>query len=177
MPRFSESQLLAALRAGEATAVTTWFQMYHDRLLRFVTLKISDPADAQEITQEIFINCLRHLPLFRGSSSLWTWMQSIARHEMADYFRKKYAKKAIKSLPLHEFVSDVPISDAHEVSERVKAAFQALSKESQELLMMKYIDRKKVKEIAAEVGRSVKAVESDLFRARLEFRDLYLLAK
>jgi len=65
------------------------------------------------------------------------------------------------------------LSDSHEISERVKQVIADLSEEYRELLLLKYVDKKKVKEIARELKRTVKAVESDLFRAREEFRRLY----
>src|SRR3989304_1739292 len=45
-----------------------------------------------------------------------------------------------------------------------------------QLLMMKYIDKRKVKDIARSWNTTVKAIESELFRARNEFRALYLQA-
>jgi RNA polymerase sigma factor (sigma-70 family) len=172
----SETELLNRLRAGQPLAVQQWFKTYQSGILSWVKTKVSNDKDAEELTQEIFLNCLKHLPLFRGESKIMTWMQGIGRHEIADYYRKRYAKKAISYLPLSELVVGTKIDDAHETSEKVKHVFGQLSQESQELLLLKYIDNKKVKDIAAEIGRSVKAVESDLFRAREEFKRLYLLA-
>lgn len=100
-------------------------------------------------------------------------MKSIARHEVADYYRKRYAKKALRTLPLSELVLGVEISNSSETSEKVVAVLKKMKRDYQELLLLKYVDRKKVKDIARELGRTVKAVESDLFRARRDFRVLY----
>lgn len=170
----SDQRLLLELREGSATAVQQWFQQYYPRLLRMVVARVGSETDAEEISQETFVNCLRHLPLFRGDSSLWTWMQSIARHEISDYFRKRYAKKAIHALPLSELLEDAQIADAHETAERVKQAIHSLKTEWQELLQLKYIDGKSLKEIAAELGRTIKAVEAELYRARQAFKEAYL---
>ncbi len=174
-PLSDEVTLLADLRAGQPKAVQLWFKKFHAPVLNLIKTRISNDKDAEELTQEVFLNCLKHLPLFRGDSSILTWMTGVARHEVADYYRKKYAKKAISYLPLSELVIGHPIADAHETSEKVKHVFAQLNEESRELLLLKYIDGKKVKDIADEVGRSVKAVESDLFRAREEFKRLYSL--
>ncbi len=171
-----EKQLLERLRRGQPQAVQLWFKRYHQRLVRFFLQKVASQSDAEELAQETFINCLRHLALFRGESGIWTWMVSIARHEVNDYFRKKYAKKAINALPLSELLEQktVVVHDAHQTAELVAAAIQQLRAEWRELLQLKYIDRKSVKEIAAELGRSIKAVEADLFRAREAFKVAYL---
>lgn len=170
----NEVTLLHALRHGHADAVAYWFKHYRRPLTRVIAAKVTPEKDVDELVQETFINCLKHLPLFRGQSGLLTWMYSIARHEIADYYRKKYAKKAIAALPLTDLLPAHQTHDAHEVSEKVRLVFSQLSREYRELLLLKYIDGKKVEEIAQEMDRSVKAVESDLFRARREFRELYV---
>ncbi len=172
-----DAYLLAGLRDGDPKVVEVWFATYRDRLLAFVHQKVDHTPDAEEITQETFINCLKHLPLFRGGSSVWTWMVSIAKHEVADYYRKKYARKTLHTLSLgHPFVQQVlrtPIGDAHYTSEKVKRVLSQMSAASVELLMAKYVDGVRVKELARLAARSPKAIESDLFRARREFRLLW----
>lgn len=170
----NDSQLLARLKTGEQKAVKEWFDLYHDRVLGLVRTKVSIDADAQEITQEVFLACLKHLPLFRGESSLWTWMYRITRHEVADYYRKRYAKKAIKTLSLDDIFVFEKAGDAHETSEKVKLALSHIREDYQELLMLKYVDKKRVVQISQELDKSVKSIESDLFRARNDFRQAYV---
>lgn len=170
----SETQLLARLKAGDPQAVRQWFAEYHDRLLNFIAKKVSNDKDAEELTQETFMNCLKHLPLYRGEGKIFTWMCGIAHHEVADYYRKKYAKKALQTLPLADFLAETKVENAHEVAEKVQQVLKRMRDEYRELLLLKYIDNKKVKEIALELGRTVKSVEADLFRAREEFRLLWL---
>ena len=100
-------------------------------------------------------------------------MVRIAQHEVADYYRRKYAKKVIQTLSVSE-IEDLPeIESSVEISYEVKSVLKKMSATSQELLQKKYIDRQRVASIAAEFGRSVKSIESLLFRARVEFRELY----
>jgi RNA polymerase sigma-70 factor (ECF subfamily) len=169
-------QLLTRLKQGDPKAVREWYEEYSPRVLAYVVKKVSNHKDSEEITQEIFLSCLKHLPLFRGGSSIFTWMCSVARHEIADYYRKKYAKKALKYVPLGEMILQEDISDAHHSAEKVKAVLSQMKEESKELLMKKYVDCMKVSEISSELGRTTKAIESDLFRAREEFKKLYALA-
>jgi RNA polymerase sigma-70 factor, ECF subfamily len=168
-----DSQLLAQLKQGSPQAVQLWFQTYHKKLFNFVGQKIDNDKDAEEVTQDIFISCLKHLPLFRGESSIWTWMVRIGQHEIADFYRKRYAKKFIHALPLSELLPIESIRDSHEISAKVKEVLQKMSSENREVLLLKYVDKKKVKAIAQQMGRTVKSVESVLFRARAEFRTLY----
>lgn len=185
MTNQKEQQLLSGLRRGEQRAVRDWYQHFFSDLLRYALTKVSNHKDAEEIVQETFINCLRHLPLFQGRSSIKTWMIGVMRHEIADYYRKKYAKKALQMVPLAEEILLSSLVDSEEIDlavrnrakEVVGWVLKKMSEEKRELLMMKYVDQLKVKELAKKMGKTVKAIESDLFRARKEFRLLYLQAE
>lgn len=169
-----DKQLFFQLKQGDPHAVEQWFKLYHSRLLKLILTRVSLKKDAEEITQDTFMSCLKHLPLFRGESAIWTWMVKISQHEVADYYRKRYAKKAIHALSLDEFLLSTKINNAHDTSEKVKLVLSQMSQEYREILLMKYVDNKKVKEIAEILERTVKAIESDLFRARVEFRAIYV---
>ncbi len=173
MNRAAEAQLIELLKLADESAVEYWFSTYHPKLLQFIKKNIENKQDAEELAQQTFLNCMKNLPLFLGGSSLWTWMVSIAKHEVADYYRKKYAKRAIQTSPLSQLVSIDAVDDAHEVSVKVVYVLKKMGGYSQELLLKKYVDQKSVQTIAEEVGKTVKAVESELFRARKEFRVLY----
>lgn len=172
-----QDNLLTRLKQGDPKAVQFWYEEYSPRILAYISKKVSNHKDSEELAQEVFLSCLKHLPLFRGGSSIFTWMCSIARHEIADYYRKRYAKKALKYVPLGEMILEEDIVDAHESAVKVKEVLAQMKEESQELLMKKYVDCKKVSEIGDELGRTKKAIESDLFRARKEFKKLYALAQ
>jgi RNA polymerase sigma-70 factor (ECF subfamily) len=170
----NEKILIQALKNADNLAVEFWFKKYYSKLKKIALSKISNKQTAEEIVQETFINCLQSLNLFQGKSSLETWMQTVLRHEIADFYRKRYAKKFIKTLPLTDFLLDKNYKNAEETAVAVKRVLKKMAKKNRELLMVKYVDQKKVKEIARDAGRSEKAVESDLFRARSEFKKLWL---
>lgn len=172
--RLEEAQILELLKLGDPTAVEYWFTTYRPKLQSLISRHIENSQEVLELTQETFIACLKQLPLFRGEAALWTWMVSIAKHQIADHYRKKYAKKALQLLPLSNLLLDAQIDDAHEVSEKVLQVLSQMSESSRELLQKKYVDEQKVSEIARDLGRSIKSIESELFRARIEFRELYL---
>jgi RNA polymerase sigma factor (sigma-70 family) len=172
-----EDVLVAKLRQGEAMAVREWYSKYYLKLVAYANTKVAATETAEELVQEAFINALKNIHFFQAKSSLLTWMVGILNHEVADFYRKQYAKRAIRVLPLSELLFVEPIADAHEVSRRVAAVLENMTHGQRELLLQKYVDKKKVRQMAKELGRSVKAIESDLFRARLEFRRLYVAAE
>ena len=169
----NELVLLEGIKNGHELAIEYWFKNYHHQLLNLALQKLPNRLVAEEIVQETFINCLRSINLFKGNSSLLTYMQSILRHEINDFYRKRYAKKFIQTIPLSEFLLEHEYKDAHDTALMVKLVLKKMAGQSRELLMQKYVDKKKVKELAKELGRSEKAIESELFRARKEFRLLW----
>jgi len=176
MKRFlQDRQLLIDLKYGRPEAVKAWYQIYSKKLYLHVTLKVSNVNDVDEIVHDIFMGCLKHLPLFRGESSIWTWMLHVAHHEIADYYRKSYAKKVIHTLPFTELNELPEIEGSFEISQKVKSVLKKMPVVSRELLQRKYIDKQHVKAISKDLGRSDKSIESLLFRARLEFKELYAL--
>ncbi|MGD9129400.1 MAG: RNA polymerase sigma factor [Candidatus Woesebacteria bacterium] len=173
--QLNDLKLISQIKRGNAAAIKQWFLSYQPILLNIALKKVKTTEDAEELVQETFISCLKNATLFQEKSSLQSWMIAILRHEIADYYRKLYAKKAIRTLPLGELLLKSPVNDSHETSNKVKEVLKKMMKEKRELLLLKYVDKKKVKEIAKRLGRTTKSVESDLFRARKEFRELYLL--
>lgn len=169
----NEEVLVEALQAGNEAAVEFWFAKYKPQLRRLVSSRISGSSAINEVVQESFVSCLQTINLFQGKSGLLTWMQSVTRHEIADYYRRRYAKKFIQTMPLSELLLDSKCLDATASAELVSVVLKQMLAKNRELLLQKYVDCKKVKDIAFEWGRSVKSIESDLFRARQEFKGLW----
>ncbi len=172
-----EKQLVELIKLGDTHAVDVWYAQYKTRLKQYISQKISHEADCEELVQQTFIHCIQQIHIFLGRSSLLTWMISIAHHEVADYYRKKYAKKALLTIPLPLNLLDYSVTDRHEITEQVSAVLHAMKAETRELLLMKYVDKKQVAVIAEELGKTVKSVESELFRARREFKLAFVAAQ
>ena len=170
----NEFVLIEALKNADSFAVEYWFKKYRPKLKKIALSKSPNKEIAEEIVQETFINCLKSLNLFKGKCSLETWMQTVMRHEISDFYRKRYAKKFIKTLPLTDFLLDKNFKNAEETADAVKRVLKEMASKNKDLLLEKYVDQKRIKEMAKESGRSEKAIESDLFRARAEFKALWL---
>ncbi len=151
------------------------YQKYRKRLLHFILQKVKRREDAEEILQDTFVSALDSLPLFRQESSFYTWLGAIAKHEIADFYRKKRLKTIVLSrLPkLESFVSQAlspsAALEAKELEEEVIRCFKSLSEGNSRILRLKYIDGLSYREIAQRLKKSVKSVESKVFRARQAF--------
>ncbi|MBD3250615.1 MAG: sigma-70 family RNA polymerase sigma factor [Candidatus Pacebacteria bacterium] len=171
--KLDEKELIEKLKAGNKRALYQWFNHYQPPLLKYALTRAQSEKDAKDLVQETFINSYKQIQLFRGECKLLSWMTSILRHEIADYYRKKYAKRAIRTVPLAEHLLSEPLDDSSQVADKVKQALGKMLERRKKLLLLKYVDGLPVKEIAQHVGRTFKAVEADLYRARESFRKLY----
>jgi RNA polymerase sigma-70 factor (ECF subfamily) len=153
---------------------------YRERLMRFVGRKVRNHEDVEEIVQESLIAALDSLPVFRGECALFTWLCSIARHEIADFYRRKKIKQIVFSrLPfLKDLVCDALGPELAyqelETKRKIVRTLKNLSEGYSQILRLKYIDGLSMKEIAQRLEITVKAVESRLTRARLAFQKVYV---
>lgn len=149
------------------------------KLYQFIASRVGDPADAEDITQETLISIYASLPLFRGKSAFLTWAYAIAKHELADFYRKKKIKQVVFSrLPfLKELVSEALGPELAyqelETKKKIVATLKHLSEGYSRILRLKYVEERSMQEIAKELNLTVKAVESRLTRARLAFQKVY----
>lgn len=156
------------------------YQQYQARLLNFILQKVKRREDAEEILQETMISVLDSLPLFRGNSSLYTFLCSIAKHEIADFYRKKKIKTFLFShFPGLENIVSQALSperalEEREIKEKVIRTLRAMGEGYSQILRLKYIHGLSHREIAKKLKKSVKAVESKLARARRAFAKAYL---
>lgn len=149
------------------------------KLLKFISQKVADRADAEDIVQETLIAVYDSLPLFKARSSFLTWALGIAKHEIADFYRKKKIKQVVFSrLPfLKELVSEAlgPELALQELESKKKIVrtLKNLSEGYSRILRLKYVEELSMRQIAKELNLTVKAVESKLTRARLAFQKVY----
>src|SRR6201996_4021527 len=79
--------LVADLKAGSEEAFAVLIAQYHQPLYSLIARSLSDPADAADITQEVFIKVFRSIRGFHAESSLRTWLYRIALHEASNQRR------------------------------------------------------------------------------------------
>ena len=91
--RTEESVVIAELKAGSEEAYAWLVGEFHQPVYSVVYRILTDPADAADTTQEVFLKVFRGMKYFHGQSSLKTWIYRIAIHEASNrrrwWFRHK----------------------------------------------------------------------------------------
>ena len=84
-----DAAVVARAQAGDADALETLFASWRKPLFAFVYRMVTRREDAEDLTQEVFLRCLRGLAGFRGESQFRTWLFGIATHVCLDHLREK----------------------------------------------------------------------------------------
>ncbi|HEX5038642.1 MAG TPA: sigma-70 family RNA polymerase sigma factor [Candidatus Limnocylindria bacterium] len=162
---------LAAVIADDE-AFRAWYDAVLPRVYRYLAARCGgDESLAEELTQQTFVEAVRHAHRFDGRSDVVTWLCSIARHRLVDHWRRRGRddRRHLRLVDEHRDRADAPWhgSDARDA---VESAVAALPADQRLALLFRYLDGMSVREVAVAIGRSEKATESLLARAREGFR-------
>lgn len=174
-----EKLLVKKILNGNQKSINQFYKQYQKKVLFFIKKKIKNNKDAEEILQDTFVSALDSLPLFQFHSSLFTWLCGISYHETVDFLRRQKIKTIVFSkLPFLKNLVNKALSpelalQEKEAKQKIWQTFKHMSEGYREILRLKYIEGFSMAEIAEKFGKSVKAIESKLFRARLAFQKEY----
>ncbi len=94
---------MAELKAGSEDAYAWLIGEFHQPIYSLVYRIVTDPSDAADTTQEVFLKVFRGMKHFHGESSLKTWIYRIAVHEASNrrrwWFRHKAKESSIEPTP------------------------------------------------------------------------------
>jgi RNA polymerase sigma-70 factor (ECF subfamily) len=179
----TEAELISGLIARKEDAFRFLIDSYGDRVLNTILSIIQSREDAEDLTQEVFVEVYNSIEKFKGESQLYTWIYRIATTKALDLIRKRKAKKRfafITSIFSNEN-EEMEIQDFHhpgieaENQERAKILFKAMNKlaENQRIAFtLSQVENLSYKEIAEVMKLSVSSVESLIFRAKTNLKKL-----
>jgi len=187
-----EASLVADLKAGNEDAFGILIAQYHQPLFSLIARSLTDPADAADITQEVFIKVFRSIRSFHGESSLRTWLYRIALHEASNqrrwWSRHKRQELTIDTphesgdaeddgLPLIARLADTgssPFDHAAQVELRhnVEAALREIPEVFRTVVVLREIEGFSYEEIAEIVNVNIGTVKSRLTRGRTALREV-----
>ena len=162
---------LADDRAFEA-----WHRLTLPRVYGYLLRRCAGDASlAEELTQQTFIAAIDQRARFDGRSEAVTWLCGIARHKLADHFRAlERDERRHRRMVLREIdVSSEARPDPIEERDAVARTLRSLPASQRAVLIFVVLDDLPVAEAARLIGKSPKATESLLFRARERFRRAY----
>lgn len=174
-----EKKIIEGIIRKDERALHTFYRSYYPAVLQFLNRQIQNRETCEELAQDVLLDCIESLRHFRGESSLRTYLFTIARYKAIDYMKRKKLKKVLFSaLPegmvegLVKIFMDDDI-EQKELASKIEHVINKLPNDYQIILRLKYVDGRRVKEIAAKLALPFKTTESLLFRARTAFIRVY----
>ena len=192
-----EAALVADLKAGSEEAFGILIAQYHQPLYSLIARSLTDPTDAADITQEVFIKVFRSIRGFHGESSLRTWLYRIAVHEASNqrrwWTRHKKQEMTIDSPVESSDSGDEGVSLAGTLADRgdspfeyaaqaelrqqVEEALRQVPEAFRTVVVLREIEGFAYDEIAEILNVNIGTVKSRLTRGRSALRALLVSAK
>jgi len=171
----SDNELVEEIKNGKQSAFKVLYLKYSDLLFAYILHHLDKDKDAaSEIWQETWIVFVEKINSFQGKCSIFTWLCAIAKNKISDYYKNAKKQELFQSTGKQNFDIDAEELDVElmdiETQASVIIVLANLTSEYRYLLEAKYIENKSINEISCEIGKSYKATESLLTRARESFR-------
>lgn len=176
MERESDVQLIQKILSGDEAAFGVLVEKHQKSVHALAWRKVGDFHDAEEITQDTFLQVYKKLSTLKDPYKFSGWLYVIVNRLCIDWIRKK--NLAIQSL------EDTPVEDiekasyTHHVSEQseiaisehrreiVKKLLSKLPESERTVMTLHYLGEMTVKEISRFLGVSASAIHNRLYRAR-----------
>jgi RNA polymerase sigma-70 factor (ECF subfamily) len=186
--RTHQSAIVAELKAGSEDAYAWLIAEFHQPIYSLVYRIVTDPADAADTTQEVFLKVFRGMKHFHGESSLKTWIYRIAVHEASNrrrwWFRHKAKETSIepnqdeygagascmRDTLVDEGESPFDMVVHEEVRARVEEELRQITEPYRTTVILRDLEDMSYEEIAEITEVSLGTVKSRLTRGREALR-------
>jgi len=174
---FSDQDLVAEVLRKDRKATAEFVARCVDPVYGYVRRRLFPRADlVEDLVQEVFLAAWQSLDKFRGESSLRSWVLGIARHKVEDHYRTRLKELAIEEED--EVDRDGPASSydleesilTRQAGQMARETLADLPESYALILLWRYWGRRSLRAIALETGRTEKAIERLLARARNQFK-------
>lgn len=172
----SDDELIRRIRSSDRKALATLYGRYLPTVWRYVHAQLrGDESASRDVVSETFLHAVRSRGSFDGRvGTVSGWLMGIARHKIADHWRARArAPGNLSADPLANGGDPALQSETQERRHAIVSVLEKLPDEQRQVLEWKYIEEVSTRDIAARIGRTEKAVEALLYRARRAFKTFH----
>jgi RNA polymerase sigma-70 factor, ECF subfamily len=176
----SEDYLVQQAIKRDRAAFSVLYERCVDRVYRHVYYRVSDHAEAEDITQEAFVRAWKAIDKYKKTGAPFvSWIITIAGNLVIDHYRKQqrvlitdeietvYEKDLDNRIPGPEKQAEMNFDNA-----MIKKAVLRLNGDKQKVILMHFIDGLSYEEIARALNKSEGAIRVIQYRALSELRGL-----
>jgi RNA polymerase sigma-70 factor, ECF subfamily len=169
----SLAALLNRARAGDSRAFTVIYDTYAGRLYRFLALRVTEPADAEDLLQRVFVKVIEALPRYEDRGlPFGAWLFRIARNVAIDHARARPTDDALTVVIEQPDDTGQPALLAERAADRrlVRDALDQLTPEQRDVIVYRFFAGLEAREIGALMGKREGSVRALQFRALSKLR-------
>lgn len=173
-----DGRLVELVLDGDDGALETLHARYIQQLFQYVYMQTGNYHDTEEIIQDVFFKMAKNLWKFQGKSSFKTWLFSISRNTVIDYYRKqdKHRKTVAMGKAQLEAFTETVKSTEDQVMQKgimnhITEALNRLSPDYRTVLHLRLIEGFSIRETADIMAKTTFAVKSLQNRARKKLAD------
>ncbi len=174
------SILVKKAGAGNKAALDELLTLFHGDIFRMVYYRVRSRMDAEDLTQDILMQMMKHLPDLKDAERFRPWLFRIAVNRVTDFHRKKKllaflgtAADVEASGAVLTEKSDSPEKDMlkKEFREQFRKFADSLSRWEREVFLLRFSDLMGIREIAEVLKKNESTVKTHLYRALKKFRE------
>ena len=174
-----ERSLVQRAQKHDQEAFAQLYEQHFDKIYRYVALKVGNYAEAEDMTQQVFLKALRSISSYKWRDIPFSaWLFRIAHNQVVDYLRKK-ARQATTSLDeaITIFDSSNPqkITEQRFDTEQLILATRKLTPAQQEVISLRFAGELPIAQVAEIMGKSPGAVKALQHNAIVALRKLLLV--
>jgi len=157
-----DKQLIKRAIKGEASAFGLLYDKYQPQIYRFIYLKVSHREEAEDLTHQVFLKSWQSIEKFNFQGFPFSsWLYSVARHQVIDYYRTKKTKITFEEVIELETNNDpLPEVIDNELNiEKVKSAIACLREEQQDVIILRFIEDLSLQEVASILEKTQGAIK------------------
>jgi RNA polymerase sigma-70 factor (ECF subfamily) len=174
-----EESLVRRAQNRDQEAFAQLYEEHFDRIYRYLALRIGNEMEAEDMTQQVFLNALQSISSFRWKGIPFSaWLYRIAHNQAVDYLRRK--KRT--AVPLDESLatSDNPpqrVAERKLDIEQLLQATKKLTEAQREVISLRFTSELSIAEVARVMGRSQGAVKALQHSAIVALRKVLLVTE
>src|SRR5271166_713569 len=179
-----EQEAIARAQQGDAESFEALYSLHKRRVYPLCLRMTGNPADAEDMTQEAFLQLYRKIATFRGESAFSTWLHRLTVNVVLMHRRKKRLPEVSLEEVLESHEEDGPKKDIGKRDNLLAGCIdrivldrciKRLAPGYRAIFALHDIEGYEHKEIAGMIGCSAGNSKSQLHKARLKLRDLLRL--
>lgn len=167
----SGDEVLARRAQQDRSAFIVLYDRHVRAVFRYLYSRCGDAATAQDLTSQTFLAALESLPRFQAHLPFVAWLFGLARHKVADHWRRasRWPTEALDDdLPDGEAV--LPDLDDVIRRDRLRDLIRALPEGDKELIRLRYVADLSFAHMAVVLGKREDAVKKSLYRLQQRLR-------